>query len=83
MTLWRNIEKLSIFIILITTPDFPHFYYMLGGNLGSLLYGDVSMMLKRDFWVLPGVGGVVDSRELLRNKVSTGIFCEEEKLRLK
>ena len=41
------------------------------------------MMLKRDFWVLPGVGGVVDSRELLRNKVSTGIFCEEEKLRLK
>ena len=25
-------------------PDFPHFYYMLGGNLGSLLYGDVSMM---------------------------------------
>ena len=27
-----------------TTPDFPHFYYMLGGNLGSLLYGDVSVM---------------------------------------
>ena len=27
--------KLSIFIILIPTPDFPHFYYMLGGNLGS------------------------------------------------
>ena len=36
--------KLSIFIILIPTPDFPHFYYMLGGNLGLLLYGDVSMM---------------------------------------
>ena len=36
--------KLSIFIILIPTPDFPHFYYMLGGNLGSLLYGDVSVM---------------------------------------
>ena len=33
--------KLSIFIILIPTPDFPHFYYMLGRNLGSLLYGDV------------------------------------------
>ena len=32
------------FIILIPTPDFPHFYYMLGGNLGSLLYGDVSVM---------------------------------------
>ena len=34
----------SLFIILIPTPDFPHFYYMLGGNLGSLLYGDVSVM---------------------------------------
>ena len=30
---------------LIPTPDFPHFYYMLGGNLGSLLYGGVSVML--------------------------------------
>ena len=37
-------SKLSIFIILIPTPNFPYFYYMLGGNLGSLLYGDVSMM---------------------------------------
>ena len=38
--------KLSIFIILIPTPDFPHFtiHDMLGGNLGSLLYGDVSVM---------------------------------------
>ena len=36
--------KLSLFIILILTPDFPHFYYMLGVNLGSLLYGDVSVM---------------------------------------
>ena len=47
MILWRYIENfhfLSLFIILIPTPDFPHFYYMLGGNLGSLLYGDVSMM---------------------------------------
>ena len=44
MILWRNIEILSIFIILIPTPDFPHFYYMLGGNLGSLMYGDVSVM---------------------------------------
>ena len=32
-------------MILIPTPDFPHFYYMLGGNLGSLLYGDVSVMI--------------------------------------
>ena len=31
-------------LVLIPTPDFPHFCYMLGGNLGSLLYGDVSMM---------------------------------------
>ena len=36
--------KLSIFIILIPTPDFPHFYYMLGRNLGSLLYRDVTVM---------------------------------------
>ena len=35
---------LYIFIILIPTPDFPHFYYMLGGNLGSLLYRAVSVM---------------------------------------
>ena len=44
MILWRNTENYSIFIILIPTPDFPHFYYMLGGNLGSLLYGDVSVI---------------------------------------
>ena len=37
-------SNFSLFIILIPTPDFPHFYYMLGGNLGSLLYGDVSVM---------------------------------------
>ena len=45
--------KLSIFIILILTPDFPHFYYMLGGNLGSLLYGDVSVM--NNTWNMSGV----------------------------
>ena len=44
MILWRNIENYHFFIILLPTPDFPHFYYMLGGNLGSLLYGDVSVM---------------------------------------
>ena len=37
-------RKFSFFIILIPTPDFPPFYYMLGGNLESLLYGDVSVM---------------------------------------
>ena len=41
MEKYRNF---SLFIILIPTPDFPHFYYILGGNLGSLLYGDVSVM---------------------------------------
>ena len=44
MILWRNIDFSPLFIILIKTPDFPNFYYMLGGNLGSLLYGDVSVM---------------------------------------
>ena len=34
----------SKFFTLIPTPDFPHFYYILGGNLGSLLYGDFSVM---------------------------------------
>ena len=29
----------------IPTPGFPHFYYMLGANLGLPLYGEVSMML--------------------------------------
>ena len=42
--IYGEILNLSIFIILIPTPDFPHFYYMLGGNLGSLLYGDVSVI---------------------------------------
>ena len=41
---YGEILKLIIFVILISTPDFPYFYYMLGGNLGSLLYGDVSVM---------------------------------------
>ena len=41
MEKYRNF---SLFIILIPTPDIPHFHYMLGGNQGSLLYGDVSVM---------------------------------------
>ena len=28
----------------IPTPGFPHFYYILGANLGLLLYGEVSVM---------------------------------------
>ena len=35
---------LSFCIILIPVPDFPHFYYILSANLGSLLYGDVPVM---------------------------------------
>ena len=42
VSVYRTIGPLVI--ILIPTPDFPHFYYMLGGNLGSHLYGDVSVM---------------------------------------
>ena len=44
MILWRNIENYYFFIILIPTPDVPQFYYKLCGNLGSLMYGDVSVM---------------------------------------
>ena len=40
-----------MFIILISTLDFSNFYYMLGGNLGSLLYGDVSVMVSKRFSV--------------------------------
>ena len=29
----------------IPTPGFPYFYYMLGANLGLLLYGEVSVMM--------------------------------------
>ena len=45
MILWRNIDFFSIFIILIPTPEFPHYHNMLGGNMGSLLYGDASVMI--------------------------------------
>ena len=44
MEKYRNF---SPFIILIPTPDFPHFYFILGENLGSLLYRDVSVMFNR------------------------------------
>ena len=48
--LWLSIrivsamEILPLFIVLKPTPDFPRFYYMLGANLGLLMYGDVSLM---------------------------------------
>ena len=31
----------------IPTPGVPHFYYMLGANLGLLLYGEVSVMYSK------------------------------------
>ena len=47
---YLNYHKFSIksFVldVIRIASDFPHFYYMLGGNLGSLLYGDVSVMYK-------------------------------------
>ena len=43
MILWRNIENYH-FIILILILDFSYFNYMRGANLGSLLYGDASVM---------------------------------------
>ena len=36
-------EKLY-FSFSVPTPGFPHFYHMLGANLGLLLYREVSMM---------------------------------------
>ena len=44
MILMEKYRNFSFFVILIPTPDFPHFHYMLGGNLGSLLDGVVSVM---------------------------------------
>ena len=42
--LWRNIEIVIFYHFDRTNPNFPHFYYILGANLQSLLYGDVSVM---------------------------------------
>ena len=45
MILWRNIEIIH-FYPFDSNPNFPHFYNILGGNMGPLLYGDVSMIVK-------------------------------------
>ena len=45
MILWRNIENYP-FYHFDSDPRFPPFL-LLGGNLGSLLYGDVSVMFVR------------------------------------
>ena len=39
------LKKQTCIIILIMTPGFPHFHYMLDANLGSFLYGDIPVML--------------------------------------
>ena len=35
------------FLFSIPTPGFPHFYYMLGANLGLPLYGEVSVLQEK------------------------------------
>ena len=42
--IYGEILKIIHFYYFDPTPDFLHFYYMFGGYLGSLLYGDVSVM---------------------------------------
>ena len=51
------LHVLSIrFSFSIPTPGFPHFYYMLGANLGLLLYGEVSLMLYlKNIWQEPKI----------------------------
>ena len=79
MILWRKTVKISIFIILISTPDFPHFYYILGGNLGSLLYGDVSVMLYSARCCLIQWGSTGD---LLLLQISSGVVWQTRDLHL-
>ena len=40
----------------IPTPGFPHFYYMLGANLGLLSFGEVSVMKNHLLRSLKGDG---------------------------
>ena len=49
MSLFHKEHTVSIYtnVMLFNTPGFPHFYYMLGANLGSLLHGDVFVMTSR------------------------------------
>ena len=60
--IFGEISIFSLFIILIPTPDFTHFFYMFGGNLGSLLYGDVSVMTV----FLPGLRHLEPKRGMIR-----------------
>ena len=54
--LYDFMEKFPIFYHLIPTPDFPYFYYMLGANLGLLLYGDVSVMFNHRLRIQSALG---------------------------
>ena len=65
-------QKFSLFIILIPNPDFSHFYYMLGGNLGSLLYGDVSMCCGQKRLIRQGIC----SQPLLTNNIRILHKCQ-------
>ena len=49
MIFFGEILKIIRFYHFDSDPRIPPFYYMLGRNLGSLLYGDVSMMAKQAF----------------------------------
>ena len=44
----------------ISTPGFPHFYYMLGANLGVLLYGDISVMIQKRPWLVVDKKGTTE-----------------------
>ena len=55
MILWRNTENYPC-LSFHSDPRFSHFYYMLGGNLGSLLNEDVTVMNNNLGLILPGVG---------------------------
>ena len=70
MEKYRNF---SLFIILIPTPDIPHFYYMLGGNLGSLLYGDLSVM-----FVQTKISRAVADGEKMVIKIAENSSSEED-----
>ena len=45
---YGEISKFFTFYHFDFDPRFPPSYYMLGGNLGSLLYRDVSVMIIRE-----------------------------------
>ena len=52
------------------TAGFPHIYYILGANLGSLLHGDVSTMFIICAYVFDGHGLIVchTSISILKNE---------------